>query len=552
MARFHKVKPALLMGFGKAVILLASCRGIAWLWPFQGGADSGAVAWQHYAAIEHHFYCTHLAMLTTSLGCSRALRGLGGTARRFCILSEVDLPTSLAGSKFVSVRLHSAAEQLKPSDGRKGEKSIGVGDRGAGLVYRDGRPSTSQAFAGREVEAKFPRAGVWVVKIQPPLDDRAGITADLGTPGTTFSFPVKGKMGVPPVLFQSPTVTMPCTNSRTLAEKWPGLIPETFQLDGSFRPSVREYTAGITWCGRAKLWEEAWMLMDEMTRTQVRADTVSYNAIISACGKGSQWQQALELLEGMPVANVRSDVISYNAAISACEKAGQWELALTLFEEMPKARIRLDIISYSAAISACEKGGEWQRALFLFKAMPAAKICPQVISYNAAISACEKGGQWEWALALFNEIARARDSPNIISYSAAISAYEKGGQWQPALVLLETMPAARVDVDVISCNAAMSACEKVRQWHQCMNLFDEMPNSKLRSDVISYQAVLSACEQVGQWEHVLRFIEGMPQARISLDGISYQVHERGAGQASAPRSGVESGAGIYFTETLRT
>ena len=113
-------------------------------------------------------------------------RGFQGATRRFCILSEADLPVSLAGSKFVSVRLQSAAEQLRPSDGRKGEKSIGVGDRGAGLVYRDGRPSSSQALAGREQEANFPREGVWVVKIQPPLDVSSDSAGGIGriTPTT--------------------------------------------------------------------------------------------------------------------------------------------------------------------------------------------------------------------------------------------------------------------------------------------------------------------------------------------------------------------------------
>ncbi|CAE7770989.1 unnamed protein product [Symbiodinium sp. KB8] len=105
---------------------------------------------------------------------------------RFCILAEAQLPDGLRASKTVAVRLQSAAEQLKPSDARKGEKAIGVGDRGAGLVYRDGRPASSSALGTREKEAKFPREGVWVVKIQPPLDVSSDSAGGIGriTPTT--------------------------------------------------------------------------------------------------------------------------------------------------------------------------------------------------------------------------------------------------------------------------------------------------------------------------------------------------------------------------------
>ncbi|CAK9032045.1 unnamed protein product [Durusdinium trenchii] len=105
---------------------------------------------------------------------------------RFSLLASTELPKGLLGSKAVSVRLQSAAEQFKPSDARRGEISIGVSDRGAGLVYRDGRPSSSQALAGREEEATFPRPGVWVVKIQPPLDVSSDSAGGIGriTPTT--------------------------------------------------------------------------------------------------------------------------------------------------------------------------------------------------------------------------------------------------------------------------------------------------------------------------------------------------------------------------------
>ncbi|CAE8637736.1 unnamed protein product, partial [Polarella glacialis] len=111
---------------------------------------------------------------------------IGLQTRSFCVLAERLLPQGLRQSRQVIVRLQSATDQLRPSEGKRGEKSVGVGDRGAGLVYRDGRPASSAALSGREAQATFPRAGIWVLKIQPPLDVSSDSAGGIGriTPAT--------------------------------------------------------------------------------------------------------------------------------------------------------------------------------------------------------------------------------------------------------------------------------------------------------------------------------------------------------------------------------
>mmetsp|Transcript_59372 Transcript_59372/g.141544 ORF Transcript_59372/g.141544 Transcript_59372/m.141544 type:complete len:190 (+) Transcript_59372:99-668(+) len=98
----------------------------------------------------------------------------GAAARCFAGVAEQSLPPSLRQSRSVVVKLQSAQDQMQPSPTRRGEKAVGVSDRGAGLVYREGRPASSDALSNREQEVKD---GIWVVKIQPPLDissDSAG------------------------------------------------------------------------------------------------------------------------------------------------------------------------------------------------------------------------------------------------------------------------------------------------------------------------------------------------------------------------------------------
>lgn len=144
-----------------------------------------------------------------------------------------------------------------------------------------------------------------------------------------------------------------CTSSkawhRTLAQKQQGgLIPQAFQNalnKENLRLGDRDFTKGISSCGRAALWQDSCALLEMMEQAKVKHTVFSFSATISACEKGGQWCHALTLLLAMPHSQVDPNVISYNAAISACEKAGQWHVALVLFEEMPRAKVARDVIT---------------------------------------------------------------------------------------------------------------------------------------------------------------------------------------------------------------
>ena len=87
--------------------------------------------------------------------------------------------------------------------------------------------------------------------------------------------------------------------------------------------NIKEYTVGISSCGRSRDWIHGLALIDKMQRAGVTRDVISFSAAISACEKGSQCEQALALLGEMQEEGVTRNVISFSAAISACEKGSQ-------------------------------------------------------------------------------------------------------------------------------------------------------------------------------------------------------------------------------------
>ena len=102
--------------------------------------------------------------------------------------------------------------------------------------------------------------------------------------------------------------------------------------------------------------------LEAMGHQKVIPNVVCFSAAMSACGRAEMWQQALALLFLMLEEMVMPDAVGFNSAISACEKGGQWLVALELLQMMPNTTLKATNVSYNSAISACEKNGCWEWA----------------------------------------------------------------------------------------------------------------------------------------------------------------------------------------------
>lgn len=50
------------------------------------------------------------------------------------------------------------------------------------------------------------------------------------------------------------------------------------------------------------------------------ADVVAYNSVISGLARGGQWEDAWGILQSMTRAGVRPSTVTYNAVLAACER----------------------------------------------------------------------------------------------------------------------------------------------------------------------------------------------------------------------------------------
>eukprot|EP00974_Lingulodinium_polyedra_P131790 11219094-Lingulodinium_polyedra.AAC.1 len=128
---------------------------------------------------------------------------------------------------------------------------------------------------------------------------------------------------------------------------------------------------------------------------------VNYSAAISACEEAALWQLALGLLARMPRVGLEPDAVICSAAIRACGNAAQWQLALGLLTRVPRVGLESGTVSYAAAVSACEKAAV--SACEIGPRAPGAaapsRLAASGMDHNVAISACKRPpeGARPWA-----------------------------------------------------------------------------------------------------------------------------------------------------------
>ena len=121
-------------------------------------------------------------------------------------------------------------------------------------------------------------------------------------------------------------------------------------------PGLKSYNTVLAVCQRAGEWEGALEVLAEMKRGKVKQrrdppqrgdasasveavasgsdppvpspDLVSFNTAMGACGRARRWEEALRLLEELRGFGFCPDMVSFNTAAAACARAEKWDLAL--------------------------------------------------------------------------------------------------------------------------------------------------------------------------------------------------------------------------------
>lgn len=242
---------------------------------------------------------------------------------------------------------------------------------------------------------------------------------------------------------------------------------------------------------------QAFSVLDQMTRTDVKADITTYNRLMEACSSAAEtvdaWDKGLRVLDLMGEAGVRPVIDTFNTLVEACGKCG-WskntgnglEKGAQILARMQEDGVNATTDTFNILMYGCAwaagAGDGWsgvEQGLSFLEAMAECGSMPDVITFNNLIAACAQA-------AGSGDGARARDQ---------------------AFRLLETMRKVGLSPDQGTCDTLIATCAKAAAAGDSegvefgLKVLDMMKRSGMTPDRAMHNALLGECVKVAESMH---------------------------------------------------
>ncbi|KAI9126935.1 hypothetical protein K1719_002531 [Acacia pycnantha] len=121
--------------------------------------------------------------------------------------------------------------------------------------------------------------------------------------------------------------------------------------------------------GKAKLFQEARLLLKEMREVGVRPDTVSYSTLLTIYVENQKFVEALSIFSEINVVKCPLDLTTCNVMIDVYGQLDMVKEADRLFWSMRKIGIEPNVVSYNTLLRVCGEAELFGEAIHLFRLM---------------------------------------------------------------------------------------------------------------------------------------------------------------------------------------
>ncbi|KAL0343923.1 UNVERIFIED_CONTAM: Pentatricopeptide repeat-containing protein, chloroplastic [Sesamum angustifolium] len=290
-----------------------------------------------------------------------------------------------------------------------------------------------------------------------------------------------------------------------------------------YSPSVFAYNVVLRNVLRAKQWEVAYGLFDEMRERALSPDS----NLIELSRKLCDFSKAISIFSRLKRSGIAPDLVAYNSMLNVFGKAKLFGEARSLIGEMRKAGFMPDTVSYSTLLTMYVENQKFLEALSVFSEMrenvygqlDMAKeadrlfwsmrklgIEPNVISYNTLLRVYGDAELFGEAIHLFRLMQRKNIEQNVVTYNTMIMIYGKTLEHEKAHNLIQEMHSRGIEPNAITYSTIISIWGKVGKLDRAAMLFQKLRSSGIEIDQVLYQTMIVAYERAGLVAHAKRLL----------------------------------------------
>lgn len=296
-------------------------------------------------------------------------------------------------------------------------------------------------------------------------------------------------------------------------------------FDKLLRKDVYSWNSMISGFASKGMWEEAFVMFEQMRLEGVELSIITWNTIIGGCLRTGNYMRALDLLSQMRACAVNLDAVSMASGLSACShiraiKAGKEIHASTIrggcvkFENVQNALITLyawcedhrhahivfrkmeekDIVSWNSIISGYAHYGIYEETSFLFREMLLCGFKPNYVTIASILPLCARVANLQHGKEIHGYIVKHQGfSEYLLLWNALVEMYARAAKLSEAKTVFDLLTRK----DVVTYTSLISGYGILGEGEVALRLFEEMNSSGIKPDHITFVAVLSACSHSG-------------------------------------------------------
>ncbi|KAJ0464831.1 putative tetratricopeptide-like helical domain superfamily [Helianthus annuus] len=290
-----------------------------------------------------------------------------------------------------------------------------------------------------------------------------------------------------------------------------------------YTPSVYAYNVVLRNVLRAKQWEIAYGLFDEMRQRGLSPDRYTYSTLITQFGKEGRFDDALSWLQKMEQDHVSGDLVLYSNLIELSRKLCDYSKAISIFSRLKQSGISPDLVAYNSMINVFGKAKLFREARLLLQEMRSVGVSPDTVSYSTLLSMYAENQKYLEALSVFSEMKEVNCSPDLTTCNIMIDVYGQLDMAKEADRLFWSMRKMGIEPNVVSYNTLLRVYGEAELFGEAIHLFRLMQRKDINQNVVTYNTMIKIYGKTLEHEKANNLIQEMQNRGIEPNGITYST-----------------------------
>ncbi|GFS45020.1 tetratricopeptide repeat (TPR)-like superfamily protein [Actinidia rufa] len=304
--------------------------------------------------------------------------------------------------------------------------------------------------------------------------------------------------------------------------------------EASYTPNVFIYNVVMRNVLRAKQWQVAHGLFDEMRQRAASPDRFTYSMLITHFGKQGLFDDAFSWLQKMEQDRVAGDLVLYSNLIELSRKLGDYSRAISVFSQLKRAIaawrrnevggcVVPDTVSYSTLLNMYVENQKFVEALSVFSEMKEAKRALDLTTCNIMIDVYGQLGMAKEADRLFWSMRKMGIGPSVVSYNTLLRVYGDAELFGEAIHLFRLMQRKDIEQNVVTYNTMISIYGKTLEHEKANNLIQEMKSRGIEPNAITYSTIISIWINAGKLDRAAMLFQKLRASGFEIDQVLYQT-----------------------------